>query len=133
MARYHEMQGGYYGNPPPEEDHMLYELECDEEAPYIVDEESCDEECEYCRMLYEQQMLQSGGVPEVPTYVPPPQPEERHEPAIVPSKEQTETPHPLPVIKERGRGRPALNKAHKVEGEDPLLKKPQPNPTPRPK
>jgi hypothetical protein len=89
MARYHEMQGGYYGNHPGEEDHMLYDLECDEEAPYIVEEESCDEECEYCRMLYEQQMLHSG-VPEAATYVPPPQPEERHEPAIAPIKEQQE-------------------------------------------
>lgn len=80
MARYHEMQGGYYGNHPAEEDQMLYDLECDEEAPYIVEDESCDEECEYCRMLYEQQMLHSG-MPEAPApaYVAPPQPEERHE------------------------------------------------------
>jgi len=38
------------------------------------------------------------------------------------------------ITKERGRGRPALNKAPKAEGEDPILKKAQATPiVPRPK
>jgi len=87
-ARYYEMQGGFYGGHPTEEDQMLYDLECDEEAPYI--DESCDEECEYCRMLYEQQMLHSGVAPEPAPYAPPPLQEERHEIALAAHKEKQE-------------------------------------------
>ena len=60
MARYHEMNMGYYGHPGMEDEHLMYDLECDEEAQYLMDDESCDEECEECRLYYEQQMLQTN-------------------------------------------------------------------------
>lgn len=69
------MHGGFYH--PTEEDQMLYDLECDEEAPDM--DTSYDPECEICRMLYGEQMLHSGAAPEPAAYAPPPLQEERHE------------------------------------------------------
>jgi hypothetical protein len=54
------MNMGYYGHPGMEDEHLMYDLECDEEAQYLMDDESCDEECEECRLYYEQQMLQTN-------------------------------------------------------------------------